>query len=202
MDQAEETALVRRLVAMDEQAWAAFCRECSPPLLRFVQLSFRCGPEQAEEVVQMTFVRCVRSIGTFDSAKGRLLGWLKVVARNEAHTCLRPSGRPALDDPSGHAAGWLMERIDRSPLPDEALARQDVQLLVAETLALMNGRQRDVLVAKYVEGLKVAEIAARMNASEKAVESLLSRARESFREIVANRSAGRAGNEMQVPGYV
>jgi RNA polymerase sigma-70 factor (ECF subfamily) len=202
MDQAEETALVRRLVAMDEQAWTVFCKECSPPLLRFVQLSFRCGPEQAEEVVQMTFIRCVRSIRTFDSARGRLLGWLKAVARNEAHTYLKMPGKVSFNDSSVDVAAWLTERIDRTPLSDDALARQDVQLLVADTLALMNGRQRDVLVAKYIEGLKVAEIAAKMNASEKTVESLLSRARESFRAIVASRSAGRPDDRIPAPRYV
>lgn len=186
---------------MDEQAWVLFCRDYSPVLLHFVQLAFACGPEKAEEVVQMTLIRCVRSIGTFDPRKGRLMPWLKAIARNEAHTCLKrapggelPGSRPvSLEEVSR----WLLVEIDRSPLPEEVLACRDVQQLVQESLAQMNTRQRDALVAKYIDGKKVSDIATQMNASVKTVESLLTRARESFRAIVSQRFAGRPDDEMQ-----
>lgn len=201
MDQTEETAFTSRLRAMDEQAWALFCREYSPVLLHFLQLTFTCGPDKAEEVAQMTFVRCVRSIGSFDPRKGRFLPWLKAIARNEGHTCLMHvagvESAGTREVPLDEVASWLLVEIDRSPLPEEVLARRDVQQLVREILAQMNTRQRDVLVAKYIDGKKVAEIAAEAKASEKTVESLLTRARESFREILSQRFAGRADDEMR-----
>jgi len=60
-----------------------------------VRLRLGCAQELAEEIVHMTFIRCVRSIKTFDLARGRLFGWLNAIARNEAHTLLlktRPPG--------------------------------------------------------------------------------------------------------------
>ena len=187
MDKADEKALVRRLLKMDEKAWEQFCGEFSRPLLEFVRLCFGCGREKAEEVVQMTFVRCVRSIRTFDPSRGRLLDWLKAVSKNEAHTVIRAERRNSVSVPLSslpeHIADQILERIDRTPLPDTLAARGDIQLLIQETLMELNSRYREVLIMKYVNGLKVSEIAAELNVSEKAAESVLSRSRAAFRKV-------------------
>ena len=55
-------------------------------------------------------------------------------------------------------------------------------------LTLLDGlpaRYGDALEWKYVEGLPVVEIAARLAVSPKAAESLLTRAREAFRDAFA-----------------
>ncbi len=52
---------------------------------------------------------------------------------------------------------------------------------VAMALAELPEHYEAVLRAKYLDGLDVASIALRQGASAKAVESLLSRAREAFR---------------------
>jgi DNA-directed RNA polymerase specialized sigma24 family protein len=44
-----------------------------------------------------------------------------------------------------------------------------------------------VLVLKYMEGLRVAEIAQRLSQTDEAIESLLARARESFRRAIGRR---------------
>jgi len=185
MDQGEERSLVERLMTMDDAAWEQFCREYSPSLLIFIQYRFGCDLEKAQEIVQMSFVRCVRSIRTFDPGRGRLLPWLKAVAGNEARSLIRKErgaaimvpentfGNPTVD----HMAGM----IDCSPLPDELVERAETRLLVRETLLEMSMRHREVLTLKYLEGMKVCEIARRLRSSEKAVESLLSRARRVFK---------------------
>ena len=188
MDAAAEKAFLRKLVRMDEKAWEQFCKEYGPPLRRFAQSYAGCSVERAEEVVQMAFVRCVRSIRTFDPSRGRLFEWLKAVARNEAHTAMRQDSRiPAnLDLPTRKA----LQEMDRAPLPDEILARTDVQALTQQILLGMRPSHRDVLTMKYLDGLRVAEIAARLALSEKAVESTLTRAREAFRTALERNAAG------------
>jgi RNA polymerase sigma-70 factor (ECF subfamily) len=184
MDQAEEIALIQRLVRMDGKAWERFCREFSVPLLTFVQWQSGCGREMAEEVVQMSFVRCVKSIKSFDPARGRLFAWLKAVSRNEAHTLLSGSQvRPgATCDPPSDATREIMEKLDDAPLPEEILARQETQLLVQEAMMELPSRHREALVLKYLENRRVSEIAGRLGQSEKAIESLLTRARQAFRQ--------------------
>jgi len=185
MDQAEEKAFVRRLARMDERAWETLCSEHSTALRTFVQLQFGCARETAEDVVQMSFVRCVKSIKSFDPSRGRLFTWLKAVARNEAHTLLR--GRqspPQATTDMGRSQGFPYEAIDhldQALLPDEVLAQQEVRLLIHEVMAELHGRYRQVLVLKYIENRRVSEIAQLLGESDKAVESLLSRSRDAFR---------------------
>jgi len=106
MDQTEQKAFVRKLKKMDERAWEVFCREYSLPLLAFVQFRFGCNREKAEEVVQMTFIRRVKSIRNFNSSRGRLLDWLKAISKNEAHGHLVYSGRSSI---------WSLARVAKPP---------------------------------------------------------------------------------------
>jgi RNA polymerase sigma-70 factor (ECF subfamily) len=184
MDQAEEIAFVRRLVRMDGKAWERFCREFSAPLLTFVQLRLGCGREAAEEVVQMSFVRCVKSIRSFDPARGRLLPWLKAISRNEAHTLLPAAQvRPGMtSDPSLDVSRQIRETWDETPLPEEILARQETRQLVQEAMMELPSRHREALALKYLESRRVSEIAGLLGQSEKTVESLLTRSREAFRQ--------------------
>jgi RNA polymerase sigma-70 factor (ECF subfamily) len=66
--------------------------------------------------------------------------------------------------------------------PDAELRRHELQSLVQTTLDALPGRYGDALEWKYVEGLSVAEIAARLGVGVKAAESLLTRARKAFRD--------------------
>lgn len=193
MDSFEERNLVPLLVAMDDDAWRELCRLYSGSLAGFARMCFGCDSQKAQEIVQMTFVRCVRSIGTFDPSRGGLLNWLRAIARNEGMTLLGGplQGRqevPLSMIPS-QISQDIAELIDHQPLPPELLARQDVHELVHRCLAAMGQRHRDVLVMKYIEGLTVAEIAARLGLSEKAAESRLSRSRERFRSLVEGKAA-------------
>ena len=139
MDRAEERAFVRRLVRMDERAWETFCSEHSTALRTFVQLQFGCARETAEDVVQMSFVRCVKSIKSFDPSRGRLFTWLKAVAQNEAHTLLRERQSPpqaTADMGCSHDFPYeAIDHLDHALLPDEVLAQQEVRLLIHEVMA-------------------------------------------------------------------
>jgi RNA polymerase sigma factor (sigma-70 family) len=182
MDQAEEIALVRKLVRMDEKAWEMFCREFSVPLLTSVRLQFGCSRELAEEIVQMSFVRCVKSIKSFDPARGRLLTWLKAISRNEAHTLLPARPSPVADPAAPSAlAREIREKLDEMPLPEEILAQQETQLLVQEAITELSSRHREALVLKYIDNRRMSEIAGMLGQSEKAIESLLTRSRQAFR---------------------
>jgi RNA polymerase sigma-70 factor (ECF subfamily) len=197
----EEDHLVSGLIRRDEAAWERFCRLYAHPLFGFVRYALRLDAETAEDVVQATLLRCVRSIATFDSRRGDLLGWLKAIARNESHTFLKRGGDRAAERPFAvlppSIVEEILETLDQGDLPEEVLARRDLQLLVQEVLISLVERQRRVLVMKYVEELRVAEIASHLSVSEKAVESLLSRAREAFR-VAFQQKASKADARTEV----
>jgi RNA polymerase sigma-70 factor (ECF subfamily) len=187
MDQTEEKTFVRKLKKMDQRAWEVFCKEYSAPLLAFVQFRFGCNREKAEEIVQMTFIRCVKSIKTFKPSRGILLNWLKKISTNEAHTLLKQDQKQlamkTLDFSSVETIGEIIENMDTVTLPEEVVTKGEIQLLIHETIAELYSRYRKVLILKYVENRKVAEIAAMLGQSEKAIESLLSRSRQAFKKV-------------------
>ena len=133
----------------------------------------------------MTFVRCVKSIKSFKSSRGRLFDWLKAVSKNEAHTFLdqNKNATPPPASATVRIPYELLQKIDTAALPEEIAHRREVQLLVHETILELYWRYRAVLTLKYIENKKVSEIAAALNQSKKAIESLLSRSRQAFKKV-------------------
>lgn len=203
MDQTEEKAFVRKLKKMDERAWEVFCREYSLPLLACVQFGFGCNREKAEEIVQMTFIRCVKSIRNFKPSRGMLLNWLKAISKNEAHTLLQQDQKQlamkTLASSSVETIRGIFEGMDTVALSEEIVAKEEIQLLIHETIAELYSRYRKVLILKYVENRKVAEIAAMLGRSEKAIESLLSRSRRAFRKVFLKKAGS---TEIEESGLV
>ncbi len=190
----DESTLVTRLAQMDEQAWEDLCRDYSGPLVSLMRLRFGCSQEQAEEIVHVSFIRCVRSFKTFDPARGRLFDWLKTIARHEAQRVFRKIALPGTAAPEPLDGEWF-EQLDQAELPDEHLCREEVRSFVLDTVMSLNRRYRQALVMKYLEGRKVSDMAAILGESEKAVESLLTRSRLAFKE-----QFGKRFKEPAIPG--
>ncbi len=187
MDRSEEKAFVRKLAKMDNAAWELFCRQYWLSLLTYVQYRFGRNRQESEEIVQMTFVRCVKAIRSFKPSRGRLFEWLKAISNNEAHSFLGQGQKhPATQSLPSHA-GYIkdgeLEKIVSVTLAHDILSRKEVRMLIHETIMELYSRYRKALIMKYVENRKVSEIAITLRQSEKATESLLSRSRQAFRQV-------------------
>jgi RNA polymerase sigma factor (sigma-70 family) len=66
-------------------------------------------------------------------------------------------------------------------LPDEVLEREETVALVRTALGRLKSKEQTALRARYIEGLLSRDIARDMGITEKAVHSLLYRARISLR---------------------
>jgi len=76
----------------------------------------------------------------------------------------------------------LPETVDSSPDPITALIQKDRDALIRKALDALPSRQRMVVILKYDEGLRYAEIARAMGTTVKAVERLLNRARKTLQK--------------------
>ena len=76
----------------------------------------------------------------------------------------------------------IFTRLESQEFPDELIQREETRALVNASMAQLPLHYRQALEAKYVDGRSVRAMAEDAGHSEKAVESLLGRARQAFRE--------------------
>ncbi len=141
--------------------------------------------------MQRTVFDAVRGRGGYDPSKGSPEDWVVGIARNNIRLEIRKrAGRPS---PNGDVSHYF-EAIDTRPLPDEVLERQETADMVRLALSRLETKEQAVLEAKYIQELAAGEIALQMGTTEKAVHSLLYRARLSLRrelERLASENAKR-----------
>jgi RNA polymerase sigma-70 factor (ECF subfamily) len=155
----------------EESAWSNLFRWHFEAIYRYCLGLAGGRRELAEEVAQQVFVTAARRINKFKAKNGTFRSWLLGIAKNrfmklqsKEKTRKRYEGELSSESPKGTKGGWE-------------------EVLVYEALAKLPGEYRLVLEAKYLEGLKVSEVAESQGLTVKATESLLSRAREKFGEV-------------------
>jgi RNA polymerase sigma-70 factor, ECF subfamily len=167
-----EQGLRRAVLAGDEHAWCSWYEQEYAGLYAYVL--WRCGGlrDRADDVVQETWLTAVQCVRKFDPVQGSFAGYLRGIAGNVLRNHLRSQQRRRTEPLNGHVAA-----------PDADAERRDRAERIARALSLLPQRYETVLRCKYVDGLSVAAIAAACGESEKAVESLLTRARHQFRKV-------------------
>ena len=180
-----------------EEARARILAQVAPTPVETVGIAEAHGRALAEDVVQDTLLVALERMRAFDG-RSSLHGWLCGIAKNKirAH---RRKRRPVLVedllDEADPEIDAILAAVDREPLPDWVLERQETQELVGATLSSLPPAYRDVLVDKYVEGKSVPEMARDADKGVKAVESTVHRARSAFSRIfqlLAKRRGGLA----------
>jgi RNA polymerase sigma-70 factor, ECF subfamily len=151
--------------------------------------------EEAEDLVQETYLRAWRSFGGFEG-RSSVRTWLYRIATNVCLTAIERRGRRPLpsglgapsDDPAAPLAAspdvpWLQ------PLPDTLLAAQDhdpaavaasragIRLALVAALQYLPARQRAVLILRDVLDWPAAQVADLLGTTTTAVNSGLRRAR-------------------------
>ncbi len=180
-----DKALVRRLLAGDDVAFQEFFTENFPRLYRFALSRLDHDADAAEEIVQATLCKVVRKLDTF-RGEAALFTWMCTFCRHEIsawrrRSCRMPARVDLVEDiPEVRAALDSLAAIEDDP--EQGLQRKEVSRLVQVTLDYLPPRYGNALEWKYIQGLSVKEISDRLQVSPKATESLLTRARQAFRD--------------------
>ena len=170
-------ALTAGLVRGDEAAYRRFYDLYFQRLFRYLLVLTGGREEAAQDALQLTLMRVVRHIRTFDS-ESIFWSWLAVLARS------------ALIDEERKRARYL-RFLDRfflwtQPAPSNADHEADARLLaLLDThLEALPPEDRALLEQKYLDGQSVREIATALDTSEKAVESRLGRVRRKLKDLI------------------
>jgi RNA polymerase sigma-70 factor (ECF subfamily) len=184
-----DRAVARRILGGDEAAFRELFDRFFPRLYRFALARVGGDAEVAQDVVQQTFCNAIERLDGY-RGEAALYTWFCQICRNAVADHFRRTGRGAArvvlleDQPNARA---ILESLaaPAADEPDAGVLREQVHRIVEATLDALPGRYGDALEWKYVDGLSVQEIADRLRLGPKAAESLLARARESFREAIA-----------------
>jgi len=173
-----ERALVKRLKKGDAVALRQLYESTFAALYRYLYFRANENHDITEDIVHDTFLEAIKSLNGFSTSKGSLQAWLCGIARNRLYEYHRDiEKRTELAQSLGYS------RSDRFHGQEQAheTARQDVRARVNYALSMLPEGYTRALIQKYVDLKSVRDIARTAGESEKAVESLLSRARKAFR---------------------
>jgi RNA polymerase sigma-70 factor (ECF subfamily) len=165
-----EQGLRRAVLAGEEHAWRTLYDEAFDGLYAYV--SWRCGGmrDWSDEIVQETWLTAVRRLRAFDPSAGTFASWLRGIAANLLRNHFRRERlrrtQPLNGELPAHNADSQREQAER----------------VAFALSALPEHYEAILRAKYLDGQSVANLAAERAESPKAIESLLTRARQAFRQ--------------------
>jgi RNA polymerase sigma-70 factor (ECF subfamily) len=195
----QDRVLVARMLAGEETAFEEFFRDNFARLFRFAMTRVNHDSGAAEEAVQATLCRAVASLKGY-RGEASLFTWLCTICRNEIHGWRERRGDASRavdlteESPAIRAALEALSGAGEDN-PEEAVRRRELGRLVQVALDHLPPAYGDALEWKYIEGLPVKEIAARLNLGPKAAESLLTRARQAFREgfAILGGARGRLG---------
>ena len=158
----------------------------SRPVFR---LAFRMtGNEQdAEDVVQETFLRAYRAFDRFDP-QAQVSTWLCSIASNCAIDLLRRRRRrpvDALDRPGAREVAGSEPGPERHALARELSARVEAEL------SSLAAKERVAFVLRHFEGLSIREVAEAMGTPEGSVKNNVFRAVRKLRAALEGATGGR-----------
>jgi RNA polymerase sigma-70 factor (ECF subfamily) len=175
--------------AGDERAFDRIVEVYSPQV--YALLTRFLGPRASrEDLVQEAFLRVVRSRTRYEPT-ARFTTWLfRIVYNLAVNETQRGSPRELRTIGSAERADGESDLLAEvgdaaAEKPSEALEREDRVRAVRAAIARLPETQRMALILAKYEERPYAEIAEILGSSEKAVKSLVHRARETLRELLA-----------------
>lgn len=170
----DDASLVLAAQAGDQEAFTLLFRRHYGSVRRVCARRLANGGE-ADEMAQAAFVRAYERISQCEGDR-RFGAWVQVIALRlcgdawRAASRVTPVAEPVPADSASAAAASSDVCVD-------ALLRRERAAAVRGALATLPARQREVIVARYVEGRRPRDVAASLAVSVGAVDSLLLRAR-------------------------
>ncbi len=160
-----DSDLLQRLKSGDQRAWAEYTQVYSARLYNYLHSNLP-NAEDIEDVLSETMLAAVKALPTFDGQASLTTFTFALAQRKMADFWRKRQPTSELAETVSSAS------VDTG------------QLEFQEALNRLPEPSRQALLLRYQVGMGVPEIATVMNRSYKAIESLLSRAREQLREAL------------------
>jgi RNA polymerase sigma-70 factor (ECF subfamily) len=183
-DKTQQSEGLEALREGDRAEFAQLVEQYSPMIYRLGLKMFN-NPQDAEDILQETFIKAYKHIDKFDG-RSSVSTWLYRIATNEALMSLRKK-RPdtvSFDVPSIYESEPQepLQIVDWCCMPEEEYLTAEGRMRLDQAAERLPESLRIVFVLRDIEGLSTRETAEVLDISEMAVKTRLSRARLRLRE--------------------
>jgi len=170
MDLNYESIIIEKSKLGDEQAWSILFKQNFKPVYSFCVQLVNGHENEAEDMTQQVFIIAAKIIHRYTFQKGTFRFWLFAIAKNCLKKLLFEKKK--------------FKQVDNACLESLAEpAKYSQNLLVLETLAHLPSHYSMIIEVKYMDKKTMCEIAQAQNTTETAVESMLMRAKDKFRQV-------------------
>lgn len=176
--QAEDIKLVAAILQKDRKATAEFVARYADQIYLYIRARLIPRMDLVDDLVQEVFLAAWERLATY-RGDAPLGAWLQGIARHKVENYYRACLRAPLPlEDAGQEASNVVMEVDI----DELLDRGRLQEKTRNVLARLPEAYSLALLWRYWEKSSAQEMAMRTGKTEKAIERLLARAREMFRE--------------------
>jgi RNA polymerase sigma-70 factor (ECF subfamily) len=173
-------ALIGRCLHGDQTGFAGLYDLFAPGIYRLCY-SLLLNREDAEDVMQETFVYAFKNLRRYNPALSAFKTWLYTIAICRCRNMYRRN-RPVLLDIAGLLGSALP--APRTETPEAALVRRTAKDEVEKALHALSPRLREAVVLRYGHGLTYREMADVMGCPQKTAESRVRLAHDTLRGML------------------
>ena len=179
LQQVEDSSLVERIMAGDENALAALYDRYAGMLFAMLVRILR-DASAAEEVLQDLFLQLWRGASRFDASRGSMAAWLLVIGRNRALSRLRGKARHEI---LADSEEFSIEAVPSPGNLENDAARAQLMQRLQGAMAALPSEQREAVELAYFEGMTQTEIAARVGCPLGTVKSRVRAAMQTLKQL-------------------
>ena len=177
-----EKELIKKAQNGDKPALAKLVKEQEKTVYNFAFKICR-NPEQAENIMQETFLSMVKSLHQFDG-KSKLTTWLYRIVSNHCLMAYRKKKNQflSLDDKEVSVEHKISN--DWTAIPSNAIENNELKNILDKAISKLTPDYRIVFILRDVNGYSTEETGKITNLSVPAVKSRLHRARAFLRDEI------------------
>jgi len=180
----DDAAAVARVRAGEKDAFRLLVERHSQTIFR---LAFRMmqNEQDAEEIVQDTFLRAYRALDGFES-RSNFGTWIYRIAVNRCYDLLdqRKTRHEvhSQDQPEADELDLVEQIPAKDPNPERSLLSSEIEVRVRSAMKQLTAGERTAFVLRHFEGRSVEEIARVLNVREGAAKNRVHRAVQKLRQ--------------------
>mgnify|MGYP001563563939 CR=1 FL=1 len=186
-------SFIKRILRGDSHAAVEFYRSCSPKILSYL-LKKLPRYEDAQELTDDVFLDAIDSLPMLKK-KESVMAWLYRIAHNKAIDFYR---RRKIKSVLLSQIPFLQIVANEINNPEFQFEKDKIRNRIEAVLYSLSAKYRKILIMCYEEKIPVKELAKVFNLSFKATESLLFRARQSFKLAYAHSTSSGHTEEFEV----